>query len=164
VPSGCVHSVYVDFILESETPPIQSFRTVIYPSSSSSSSSGLLLLRLLGVSLSLPAFLLVLPLVSPFSLTSFSSSPPTSPPRASIAATSSAVRKRPPGPRGLRMAWLCRDSCKYGLRPLEVRRSCSSSFWRAIRLFSIRWNCFAFTYNGLSSTVPATGGAASGLP
>jgi hypothetical protein len=30
------------------------------------------------------------------------------------AAISSAVRKRPPGPLGRRMACLCRDSCRYG--------------------------------------------------
>src|SRR5690625_1068386 len=61
----------------------------------------------------------------------------SSPPLASrsIAATSSAVRKRPPGPRGRRMAWLWRDSCRYGLRPLDVSRSCSSRRCRATRRF-----------------------------
>lgn len=63
----------------------------------------------------------------------------------SIAATSSAVRNRPPGPRGRRIAWLWRDSCRYGLRPFDVSRSCSSSFWRATRRFRMRWNCFALT-------------------
>lgn len=81
------------------------------------------------------------------------SSSPSSPPLlpSSIAATSSAVKNLPPGPRGLRIACLCLDSCRYGFRPLDVRRSASSSLCRATRLFSMRWNCFALTYSGASS-------------
>lgn len=78
--------------------------------------------------------------------------PPTSPtipplPRfsLSIACTSSAVKNLPPGPRGLRMAWLCRDSCRYGFLCFDVRRRASSSFCRATRRLSIRWNCLALT-------------------
>lgn len=66
------------------------------------------------------------------------------------------VRNLPPGPRGRRMAWLCLDSCKYGFRPFDVRRNCSSSFWRATRRFKMRWNCFALTYSGDSSAAAPT--------
>jgi hypothetical protein len=73
------------------------------------------------------SLLFFFPLGVPFSMVLLMS-PGRPPALPSMAATSSAVRNLPPGPRGLRMAWLCLDSCRYGLRPLDVRRSASSSF------------------------------------
>ena len=134
------------------------------PSASSSSSSPLssaLSLRRFFATGSWPPmlfrFLLAPPLSfpsSPFSPMFSLSSPPISP---SIAATSSAVKNRPPGPRGRRMACLCRLSCRYGFRPLLVRRRASSNFCLATRRLRIRWNCFALTYSGDSSTAPGAG-------
>lgn len=61
------------------------------------------------------------------------------------------LRNLPPGPLGRRMACLCLLSWRYGF--LVLSNLCnSSSFKRAARLLRIRWYCFAFTYNGSSST------------
>merc|ERR1711939_939245 len=73
------------------------------------------------------------------------------PPLSSRSASSSFVRNRPPGPRGLRIACLCRDSCRYGfLDVLSLWTSASRA--HALRRFKIRWYCFALTKSGSVSS------------
>lgn len=76
--------------------------------------------------------------------------------------SSADVRNRPPGPRGRRTAWLCRDLCRYGRRAVSIL-FCSSALARCWRRLRMAAYCFAFTYTGSCIATTTAGVRAVGI-